>query len=117
LEVKLGEAQGIKKEYASLTLTASQLGKRYDSGEISWCAPDITKMQALVAALQAGLTAFGSVYVTTEMKTIRKDFKDRGQVLQSEVTQFVDHVKKPLADLGKQILLIKTVIAARNSVQ
>jgi len=116
LETCLTEASGLRKEYASTMLVAQEIQKKVDKQPgFEWAATDMAKLTALINAVDASVSPFGSKFLTADIKDVKKEYKDRNQILEQELNQFIKDVKGPMNEVSKHTKLINGTIMARNA--
>jgi hypothetical protein len=116
LDVALSEALQLKKEYGSTVLVAQELQKRAEvEQKFEWAVTDMARLSVLLSVLSRAVTAFGKHFLTTDLKDIKKDYKDRNQILEQEIVTFLSQARDPLKDVAQQTKLINATLAARNN--
>ena len=116
LDVALSEALQLKKEYGSTVLVAQELQKRAEiEQKFEWAVTDMARLSVLLSVLSRAVTPFGKHFLTTDLKDIKKDYKDRNQILEQEVVTFLSQARDPLKEVALHTKLINVTLAARNN--
>ena len=116
LDVALSEALQLKKEFGSTMLVAQELQKRAEiEQKFEWAVTDMARLSLLLSVLSRAVTPFGKHFLTTDLKDIKKGYKDRNQILEQEVVNFLSQARDPLKKVAQHTKLINVTLAARNN--
>ena len=61
------------------------------------------------------MSAFGSEWLTTDIKDMKKRYKNREQILEAEVVKFKRAVHEPVSRVAAQCRLLLATQAARST--
>ena len=116
LDVALSEALQLKKEFGSTVLVAQELQKRAEiEQKFEWAVTDMARLSLLLSVLSRAVTPFGKHFLTTDLKDIKKGYKDRNQILEQEVVNFLSQARGPLKEVAQHTKLINVTLVARNN--
>ena len=117
LEVKFTQAIQQKKDYAQMMMAAQRLQHRIRRDpDWSWAGHEGAKLDAAIRALESAVTSFGTDFLTTEVKEIKKAYKEKTHKLQTELDLFMSAVAEPLKHVGQQTRSLLAMQAARQRV-
>lgn len=110
------EATAIKKQYATTMLAASSLQRRMQSESgWEWAMSERTKLDTLIRDLEANLQEISNTFLTDEGKALRRLYKDRPHLLQTELEN-LRILSDPLKRVSVQSRMILVMQSARQSV-
>lgn len=116
LDKAWAEATAIKKQYATTMLAACSLQRRMQSESgWEWAMSERSKLDTLIGDLEAKLQEFSNTFLTDEGKSLRRLYKDRPHLLQTELEN-LRVLSDPLKRVSVQTRMILVMQSARQSV-
>ena len=115
LDKAMAEAGQVKKDYTTAVLTATELQKRSEKEKgWGWATEDLAVLAGLLTSLNGALGKFGAVFLTADVKDIKKEYQDRHQILEAELNNFVKQCKDRAEEVTKQNKLMTALQARRG---
>lgn len=99
LDSALAVATAKKKEFANVMVAGQSLQRQMAAGEWQWARGEAMKLDDLIRQFETSetsLTSAASSFIASEIKDIKKEYRDRPHQLQSELEDFLKAIEKPL---------------------
>ena len=112
---ELAKAVGIKSQYASVMMSATGVANSINTDATwEWAkgTRDHDELGDAIARVSAAATPFCRYFTTVDIKEVRKDYKNKEQILEKDLSAFVDAMSGNLKSLS---LVTRRIVAMHGS--